>query len=66
MAFGVYNAGNQVIHQGKRTYFVGNVNNTENYHDLQTVEYTQDLNSKKMLAYFTKDKFEVTDYMMFT
>ena len=65
LAFGIYNTGNQIIHQGKKLYFVGNVNNTEYYHDLQTIEYTQALNAKKMLVYFTKDKFEVTDYIMF-
>lgn len=65
LSFGVYNDGNQMIHQGKKYYFVGNVNNTEIYHDLQHVEFTQSLNSKKMLAYFTKDKFEVSDYIIF-
>lgn len=65
LSFGVYNSGNQIISQGKKMYFVGNVNNTEKYHDLQTVEYTEMLNAKKMLVYFMKDKFEITDYIMF-
>lgn len=65
LSFGVYNTGNQVIHQGKKLYLVGNVNNHENYQDLQTIEYTQALSAKKMLVSVSKDHFEVSDYIMF-
>jgi hypothetical protein len=65
LSFGVYNTGNQVIHQGKQLYLVGNVNNNENYQDLQTVEYTESLSEKKMLVTVSKDRFEVSDYIMF-
>lgn len=62
LSFGVYNTGNQVIHQGKKLFLVGNVNNNENYQDLQTVEYTESLSAKKMLVSVSKDRFEVSDY----
>jgi regulator of replication initiation timing len=65
LPYSLINTGNQVIPHQSKLYFVGGLNTTTFYQDVQEIDFNQQYSLQKVVGTFAKDGLSLLDHILF-